>query len=94
MTSSSWIGRAATFTQGVFRGSLGNELRGRWWRSAVTNRLAGDLGRFRAAVFFQLVEQRFEADAENFGGACFVVLGVLQSDEDKRFFGFGHGRTD
>lgn len=40
----------------------------------------------RRAIALQLIEQRLEADSEDFGGACLVVLGVLQGQFDQRTF--------
>src|SRR5580765_1950718 len=46
-----------------------------------------------SSVFFKLVMQRLQADAENLGGAGLVITGRLQSFQDELFLGLFHGRA-
>ena len=45
----------------------------------------------RYSVLLQLIVQRLEADAENFGGAGFVVVGGFESLEDEHALGVVDG---
>src|ERR1043165_3033059 len=62
--------------------------------TAITTDLAGRIHGDARVVFLQLVVQRLEADAEDFGGARLVVVGGFERLPDEEHLGLLDGRAD